>query len=112
MCVVVHIVEEARDAQVRNWFHLVQLRDRVRLPDPVPRPVVSGPCNLPLHAARRAAEEASRALAIYQPDAAALPALGGGFDTLFGCPQEALVPFSAPASETTALQQIVTPPAV
>ncbi len=112
MCVVVHIVEEARDAQLRNRLHLAQLRDRVRLPDPVPRPVVSGPCNLPLHAARRAAEKASRALAICQPDVAPLPALVSSFDALFGCPQEALVPFSAPASETTALQQIVSPPAV
>ncbi len=110
--VVVHIVKEARDARMRNRLHLAQLRDRVRLPDPVPRPVVSGPCNLPLHAARRAADEASRALAICQPDVVALPSLGGSSDALFGCPQEALVPLSAPASETTTLQQFVAPPAV
>jgi hypothetical protein len=94
-----------------NWLHRLQLRDRVRLPDPVRRPVHVETSPLPLHAAARRAQEARESLAIPQPVVVPVPSLGAGFETLFGCPQEPLVPVSAPAPETSLVQQSVVPAA-
>lgn len=94
-----------------NWFHRLQLRDRAPLPYPVRRPVHVETSPLPLHAAARRAQEARESLAIPQPVLVPVPSLGSGFETLFGCPQEPLVPVSALALETTFVQQSVAPAA-
>ncbi|KAK3301449.1 uncharacterized protein B0H64DRAFT_370563 [Chaetomium fimeti] len=55
---------------------------------------------LPPQAAARQALEVENTPAVYLPVAVTVPAPGTGFEILFGCPQEALVPVSTPAPET------------
>jgi hypothetical protein len=73
------------------------LRDRTPFPE-IPRPAPR--------------EVLTSTLAFAHPVPAPLPAIGSGFDILFGCPQQALVPVSAPDFETIAIQQTVAPSAV
>jgi hypothetical protein len=109
----VNPVHEANRQYRLDLFLRNQSSNRTRLPDPVSRPVAWAPCDLPLLAAARRAEEAMRSLAIGQPVVVDPVALGAGFDdALFGCPQEALVTVPAPASETTPFQHTVAPPAM
>ena len=84
-------------------------RDSLPQPDFV-RPAVRQPVfELLPQAAARQALEVENTLPVYYPMAAQLPAPGTGFEVLFGCSQEALVPIFAPALETVVFQQAVAP---
>lgn len=95
-----------------SWIeehHMNRWRDNLSLSD-LARPAVRQPVfELLPQAAASQALEVENTLPIYYPMAAQLPAPGTGFEVLFGCPQEALVPVSAPALETVVFQQTVAP---
>jgi hypothetical protein len=98
---------------MRNYFEdLFRSRMYNCAPSPkVPRPAAQEVCGLPLHPAFCRAPEAVNSLTIFQPVVVPIPSPGKGYETLFGCPQEVLVPVSAPSSETSVFQHAVPPSA-
>ncbi|KAH6649682.1 hypothetical protein F5144DRAFT_542835 [Chaetomium tenue] len=94
------IEERAMNQWRDNRWRDNRWRDNLTLPD-FARPAVHQPVFqlLPQAPARQALEVENTPHA-YRPVTTLLPASGTGFEVLFGCPQESLVPVSAPAPET------------